>query len=102
RPNEAAPICCRSQSPSGERCQPATPSFSTISSPSSGAWRERVDREDCLKREHTVAQRRVLLIRGQPTSCVGDPARRQAHKPFHELGCWSRSFALVQDRGCGG
>lgn len=52
--------------------------------------------------ENPVAERRVSLVVGQEVGGVGDPARREAHEPFHES--WRRpwAFLLVQDRRCGG
>ena len=44
----------------------------------------------------------VLLVRGQAVFGVGDPPRREAHEPFHELGRRAWSFLLVQDRGVRG
>ena len=55
---------------------------------------------DGLGGEDTVSECRDLLIRTEFVRRVGDPPGREAHEPFHELGCWSRPCGFVQK--CGG
>lgn len=58
-----------------------------------------LDSEGSLLWKHSVAKRGELLAQRKAIPFIGDPARRESHKPFHEYRRWTRASLVAQKRG---
>ena len=115
-----APLCLLRENSRSKRTRPQTADFASqpIANLCAGGylpvvtadWQHRSpgvspargERRRCLQRQHSIAERRDLLIRGEPVSRVGDPACGEAHEPLRELRCWPWSNVVVQEDWCRG
>lgn len=57
-----------------------------------------LDSEGSLLRKHSVAKRGELLAQRKAIPFIGDPARRESHKPFHEYRRWTRPGHIIEER----
>lgn len=59
-----------------------------------------VESDRRLPWKHSIPQRCELLVQCKAVPFIGDPARRETHKPFHERRCRTRSRSIAKE--CGG